>query len=537
MSVALLRRVRWPLAVLPLSLLLLLPLSLILLSVLDPDPVIWRHLLDYLLPELLGNTAYLVFGVAAGVLLLGVPLAWLVAVHEFPGRRWFNWALLLPLAMPAYVLAFTQIGLFDFTGPLQTLLRSHFPQARWFPPVRSMGGLIVVMSLAFYPYVYLLARNAFASMGRRALEAGQMLGLSRRAGFVRIALPMARPWLAGGVLLALMEALADFGTVSVFNVDVFSTAIYKAWFSLFSLPTAQQLASLLVALVLLLLWLEQRQRGRRAYVASGRAAEQPRLPLSGAAAWLACGFAALVLTLAFILPFIQLLVWSWQALAQGHAPGLFGDALRTLALGLLAAVLVVAIALWLSYARRRDGSLALRVLLRIATVGYAVPGTVLALAIFVPVAWLDNVLIGWWLPGQGVTAILKGTLLVMVLAYVARFLAVGHAAVDAAMQRISVQQEAAARSLGHAGFGLWRRLHLPLLRGGVLSGLLLVLVEVMKEMPITMMTRPFGWDTLAVRIYGLTSEGQFVQAALPSVLLLLAGLGPTLLLSRQKDET
>ncbi len=529
------RRWRWPLVALLISLLTLIPLAVIVLSSLTPDPVIWQHLLDYALPELLNNTLWLVLGVATGVLLLGVPLAWLVAVYDFPGRKHFNWALMLPLAMPAYVMAFTQVGLFDFSGPVQTLLRAHFDNTRWFPPIRSTGGLVLVMSLAFYPYVYLLARNAFSTMGRRALEVGQTLGLSRSAGFWHIALPMARPWIMGGLILALMETLADFGTVSIFNFDAFTTAIYKAWFSLFSLDTAKQLASLLVALIFVMVVLEQYARGRRAYVQAGRAAPLPRLRLAGARAWLASSYALLVLVLAFVLPFGQLLVWSWGALEQEWNEALFGYALRSVTLSMMAALMIVCVALLLSYARRRDGGALVRLLARVATLGYAVPGTVLAVGIFVPIAWLDNVLIGHFFAGQDVTAVLKGTLAVMLLAYVSRFLAVGYSAVDAAMNRITRSQEEAARNLGYSGFALLRHVHLPLLQGGLLTGVLMVFVDVMKEMPITMMTRPFGWDTLAVRIYGLTSEGVFDQAALPAVVLVLVGLIPTLLLSRQKD--
>ncbi|UTH74173.1 iron ABC transporter permease [Chromobacterium sp. IIBBL 290-4] len=524
---------RWRAAAALISLLTLIPLAVIAQGALQPDVDVWRHLAEHALPELWRNTAILLLGVGGGVLLLGVPLAWLTAVHDFPGRRLFAWALMLPLAMPAYVMAFAQLGLFEFTGPLQTALREAFGDSSWVPDIRSAAGVVTVLSLAFYPYVYLLARDAFSSMGRRALEVGQSLGLSPLAGFFRVALPMARPWIIAGLSLALMETLADFGAVAIFNYDAFTSAIYKAWFSLFSLPAAKQLASLLVLLVLALLWLEQRARGARGYGEAGRAAPLPRVKLSGAGAWLACAFCALVLSLAFILPFGLVLVWAAEQAASDLADLL--EPLRSsLLLAALAAALVPSLAMALAFAGRRDpGS---RLWTRLATLGYAVPGTVLAVGVFVPVAALDNWLLAHaagWLPA-GATAVFKGSLLVMLLAYCSRFLAVGHSAVDAAMQRIGRSQEEAAQSLGVSGWRLAWRLHLPLLRGGMATAMLMVFIDVMKEMPITLMTRPFGWDTLAVRIFNLTTEGEWQRAALPSAAIVLAGLLPVLLLSRRK---
>lgn len=519
------------------SLLTVLPLAVILAAVFKPDTAIWAHLIDYLLPELLLNTLLLVVGVGLGVLALGVPLAWLNAVYDYPGRRFFNWALMLPLAMPAYVMAFAQLGLFDYTGPVQSWLRATTGDSSWFPSLRSTPGVVAVLALSFYPYVYLLARNAFATMGRRALEVGQSLGLSRAQGFWRVALPMARPWIMGGLMLALMETLADFGTVSVFNFDAFTSAIYKSWFALFSLDTAKQLAMLLVLLVFVLLVLEQRARGRRAYTQSGRAAAMPRLALGGWRGWGAALLATLVLAVGFALPFGQLLWWAWQDRGNEFVVDLWPYIKGSLLLSAMAALLVAAVALGLSYARRRDPSRATGALARLATLGYAVPGTVLAVGFFVPVAWLDNqllALLGPWLP-EGTTALFKGTLAVMLVAYLARFLAVGYASVDAAMNRITRSQEEAARNMGVSGWRLLARLHLPLLRGGLFTALLMVFVDVMKEMPITLMTRPFGWDTLAVRIFNLTSEGQWDVAALPAIAIVAAGLLPVILLSREPE--
>jgi len=519
------------------SLITLTPLAVILSAFLDPSPDIWAHLSEFVLPRLLWNTFILMLGVSVGGLVLAVPLAWLIAMYDFPGRRFFSWALMLPLAMPAYVMAFTQIGLFDFTGPIQTWMREVWGTSAAMPPIRSTGGVILVMSLALYPYIYLLARDAFASMGRRALEAGQSLGLSRRQAFFRVALPMARPWIVGGVSLALMETLADFGTVSIFNYDAFTTAIYKAWFGLFSLSSASQLASLLVLLVFILVWYELRARGRRAYTVTGRGsiqAKRDRLPtLSGL---LATAWASVVLGLAFVIPFAQLLWWCRQAITTDLDARYIRFVWYSLLLAGLAAVAVAVVALLISYAQRRDARQRTRFAVRLATLGYAVPGTVLAVGVFIPIAWLDNVLLNVfssYLP-EGQTAIFKGTLLVMILAYIARFLAVGFQSVDAAMQRITRSQEETARVLGEAGWGLLRRLYLPLLQGGLFTALLMVFVDVMKEMPITLMTRPFGWDTLAVRVFEMTSEGEWERAALPSVAIVLVGLLPVILLAQRR---
>ncbi|VEB42249.1 2-aminoethylphosphonate transport system permease PhnU [Chromobacterium violaceum] len=345
---------RWRAPAAAASLLTLIPLAVIAMGLLEPDAEAWRHLAEYTLPELLRNTVVLLSGVGAGVLLLGVALAWLTAVHDFPGRRFFAWALMLPLAMPAYVMAFSQLGLFDFTGPFQTWLREAFGSSAWVPDIRSTPGVVMVLSLAFYPYVYLLARDAFAGMGRRALEVGQSLGLSPLAGFFKVALPMARPWIAGGLGLALMETLADFGTVAIFNFDAFTSAIYKAWFSLFSLSAAKQLASLLVLLVFVLLWLEQRARGQRGYVPAGRAAPLPRARLPGWRGWLASACCALVLLLAFALPFGQILVWAAEHAASELDADLLDSLKSSLALAAMAAALVPAIALLLVFAVRRD---------------------------------------------------------------------------------------------------------------------------------------------------------------------------------------
>lgn len=527
----------WRAAAFLVSLITLIPLLVVLASFLSPQPEIWSHLVQHVLPDLLTNTFWLLLGVALGTGVLGTTLAWLTTVCEFPGRRFFSWALVLPLAIPAYVTAFVSIGLLDFTGPVQTLLRSWIGTSFWFPPIRSRGGVILVMTLALYPYVYLLARNAFLTQGKRALEVGQSLGLSRSQSFVKIALPMARPWIVGGTLLALMEALADFGTVAVFNYDAFTTAIYKAWFGLFSLSAASQLASLLVLLVLLLALGEQLWRGDKRYHVAGTS-QHSRYTLGPRLRWVACLYASTVLIVAFVVPVGQLVLWSLQVFAADFDTRYPSFVWHSVLLSGMAALLVALAAGVLAYALRLYRDWPTLFFARLSTLGYAIPGTVLAVGIFIPVAWLDRQLLAilppWINPTGG--ALLRGTLAVMLLAYVARFLAPGFNALDSAMQRITRSQEEAARSLGLSGPRLFLRVYFPLLRGGFVSATLLAFVDVMKEMPITLMTRPFGWDTLSVRIFEMTSEGQWERAALPAVALVLVGLIPVFLLTRQSER-
>ncbi len=527
----------WRTATLLIALLVIIPLSVVFLSWHEPAVEIWQHIRETLLFDLLRNTFWLVTGVATGSILLGVSLAWLTAVCEFPGRRFFTWALLLPLAMPAYVLAFVSLGLFDYAGPVQTWLRAWFGSSSWFPDVRATGGVVTILTLSLYPYVYLLSRNAFQTQGKRLLEAAESLGCGPWRAFFLVVLPMARPWIAGGALLVIMEALADFGAVSIFNYDTFTTAIYKAWFGFFSLPAAAQLASCLVLLVFFIIVAEQRMRSRMRFSEGRQSAKSERIPLKGWQRWLAFGYAFTVLGLAFLLPLLQLLRWSLNIFHVEFTGRYLALLWHSLFLGLSAALLICACALLLAYTARRHADAPTRALVRIANLGYALPGTVLAVGIFIPVAALDNAVIDTARRiGIETGQIFQGTLLVMLIAYLVRFMAAGFKTIDGAMHRVTPSIDEAARLAGLRGLKLLGRVHLPILRSGLLTAFTLVFVDVMKEMPITLMTRPFGWDTLAVKIFELTSEGEWERAALPAVTLLLTGLVPIILLMRRSDN-
>lgn len=491
---------------------------------------IWQHLLETKLDRLALNTLVLLLGVASGVGVLGVALAALVSFCEFPLRRAIEWLLLLPMAIPGYVMAFVFLGIFSFAGPLQTSLRQWFGTQYWFPDVQSPLMVILVFTLVLYPYVYLLARAAFLSQGRNLIDAARTLGLSAPQAFFRVALPVARPAIAGGIALVLMETLADFGAVSVFNYDTFTTAIYNAWSGLFNLAVAAQLATLLLLFVVVTQVLEKYSRQGARFVRDERSRDVQRFHLRGLRAVVATLACLLVVAVAFLMPLAQLLVWVVAAGASEYDrryPEFLG---HTLGLAALTAALAVALALLLSLLQRLRGSAFVRRLqqsaVRISTLGYAVPGSVLAVGILLILTLIDRRL--------GLS--LVGTVLALILAYLTRFLAVAQTPVDAAMERIRPSLQEAARTLGVGGSALIRRLHVPLLWPSLLTAGLMVFVDVMKEMPATLILRPFGWDTLAVRVYQMTAEGQWQRAALPAVTLLLAGLVPVILLLRQSGK-
>lgn len=514
------------------------PILIVTLAWLTPAGDVWRHLVHTVLGELLRHTAVLMFGVGLGVFVLGAGLAWLVAMCEFPGRRVFDWALMLPLAVPAYVLAFVAVALLDFSGPVQGALRVVFGSSAWFPPIRSAGGVIGVMVLAFYPYVYMLARAAFLAQGRRMLETGRVYGLTPWAAFVRVALPMARPALAAGVALALMEALADFGAVTVFNYDTFTTAIYKAWQGLFSLSAAAQLASLLLLFVALALIGERKWRGRARYHVALRQERVERYRLAGSRAWLATAACGIVLLLAFVIPVGQLLRWVWSAARTDLDARYLRFFFNTVFLGAAAAATTTLCALLLAYTYRLKPDRWVAGAVRFATLGYALPGSVLAVGIMLSFVWLDRQLAQALHAGLGITAgpLLIGTLTALLLAYGVRFMAVAYGPIDSSFERIKPSLWQAARSLGASNREILWRVSIPLLRSGLLSAGLLVFVEVMKEMPATLLLRPFGWDTLATRVFEMTSEGQWERAALPAVTLVAAGLIPVVMLVRRSTS-
>jgi len=518
----------WTVGVTLVAAALAMPIVAVLSSLARPRLEVWDHLWRTQLGELITNTLLLLVGVGAGTLVIGTALAWLVVGFRFPGRGVFEWALMLPLAVPAYVIGFAFLGLFDYAGPVQSALRRGLGEWARLPELRSYAGIVAVMTLVFYPYVYLLARAAFREQGAATLETARSLGHTPLRAFLEVMLPMARPSLVAGVSLAMMEALADFGTVATFGYRTLTEAIYRVWLGMFERDAAIQLASLLLLFAALLLALERALRGRARFVQSHR--RGPGIipvPLGGwraGAATLAC---ALVLGAAFVLPVVQLLVWAREAVVAGRLP--FARLLaNTLVLASLAAVITGVLALVLVYAARLHPSTTVSAVTRFVSMGYALPGSVIAVGVLGPVAVLDHLLVGGleYLLGRPLGLVLTGSIAVLVFAYVVRFLAVSYQTLDASLAKIPSSFDDAARSLGMSVLGTLRRVHLPLVRGGLLTALILVFVETMKEMPATLLLRPFGFDTLAIGVWELTSESLWADAAVPALAIVAAGLLP-----------
>lgn len=526
----------WPVAAGAVALLVATPILIVVSSIATPSLEVWKHLWETQLTELIWNTLILIAGVGLGVAVLGTGLAWLVTMYRFPGRAAFEWLLILPLAMPAYVIGFVFLAIFDYAGPVQSWLRHAFGPGIWFPDVASSGGVVLVMTLVLYPYVYLLARAAFLEQSEATLEAAHALGVSRRKLFWKVALPLARPSIVAGLALALMEALADFGTVAIYGFDTFTVAIYRVWFGLFDRGAATELASLLLLFTLTLYLLERSLRGRaRFYQTDGKARPATPKKLTGWKAWTASGMAGLVVGVAFLLPVAQLILWSMTAFGGPDYDSRYpAYMLNTLTLGVITAAVAVAAAVVVGYGLRLSRSRLVAAFGRIASMGYALPGSVIAVGVLVPLAFVDHsldaLLLAFW--GTGTGLILTGSMVGLVFAYLVRFLAVSCQTVEASLLKITPSMDMAGRSLGVSQGGVLWRIHLPLIRGGLCTAAILVFVDVIKEMPATLLLRPFGYETLALRVWELTSESLWQAAALPALTIVAVGILPVLILAR-----
>jgi iron(III) transport system permease protein len=527
-----------PVLPLLLALLVVLPVLVVASSILTPDREIWLHLAGTLLPELTRNTLLLLVGVGVGTLLLGVSLAWLVTAYHFPGRRVLEWLLVLPMAVPTYVQGFVYMATFDFAGPVQAALRPFFRNMAWFPEIRSGAGVILVMTLVLYPYVYLLARAGFREQSGVLLEAARVMGHSPAAVFLRVILPLARPSIAAGAALAVMEALADFATVRFFNFPTLSDGVIRVWYGMMNLRAASELAGLLALVALVILLLEHALRGRtRYYQAGGKALGIVPVTLPGKQGWLASAACLLVVAVAFCLPVGQLLSWTMKELPNQPAGTLnvYAQLSRnSIVLSVLGALFATVTALLLASGIRLASSRAAFILAKLATSGYAMPGAVIAVGIIVPLSAIDHALndfLAAW-RGSGVGLLLTGSMVGLVYAYVVRFLSVSYSSVDSSLEKITPNVTAAARLLGAGPWRLLWRIHFPLVAPGMLAGAILVFVDVMKELPITMMLRPFGHDTLAVWVWQMAAESVWGGASLPALVIVLAGLVPVFFLMR-----
>jgi iron(III) transport system permease protein len=514
---------------------LALPIVSVVMSFFSGAGDTWTHLAATALPRYVVNTALLLVLVALGVVSMGVVSAWLVTAYRFPGRDVLEWALLLPLAMPAYVMAYAYTDWLQFTGPVQSGLRALIGwQAReyWFPEVRSLPGAAAMLSFALYPYVYLVARTAFHDLSRSAVEAGRLAGYGALGAFFRVAVPLARPAIVAGSALALMETLADFGTVSYFGVEVFTTGIFKAWLSMGDSVAAAQLSTCLLGFVVLLLVLERINRGRAAYHGAAPRRAPPQR-LRGGAAGLALLACAAPVLFGFALP-----AWLLASLAFGEtisAARLAALAANSFSIAALTALIAVAAALVLAYAARLTRSPLVAAANRVAGLGYAVPGAVIAVGVLVPLGRLDNALAGWLEDGLGLRPglLLTGTIAALVYAYLVRLAAVSLQTTDAGLAKITPSMDDAARSLGARPAATLVRVHVPLLAPSLATAALLVFVDVLKELPATLALRPFNFDTLAVEAYNLAKDERLAEAALPSLAIVAAGLLPVIYVSKR----
>ena len=527
----------WSAVAIVVALTLALPILVIFGHVFIPAGEVWTHLRETVLADYVVNSLALLIGVGIGVLVIGVPVAWLVSVCEFPGRSIFQWALMLPLAMPAYIIAYTYTGMLDFSGPVQSLIRELTGLGYgeyYFPEIRSLGGAMAMLTLVLYPYVYLLSRAAFLEQSVCVLEVSRTLGAGPFGGFRRVALPLARPAIIAGLTLALMEVLADYGTVAYFGIATFTTGIFRTWYGLADPAAAAQLAAVLLSFVFVLILLERWSRMRaRFHHTSSRYSNLPRYQLRGWKATAAVTACLLPILFGFMIPAVQLTIWAAQTTGHWVNPAFAQLVFNTFYLAALAAVIAVALALVLAYARRMQGGFITGLAVRVAGLGYAVPGTVIAIGVMLPFAWFDNALDAFMRAQFGISTglLLSGTLAALLFAYAVRFLAVSLQTVESGLGKIKPSMDDAARSLGMRPLGTLTRVHLPIMRGTLLTALLLVFVDVLKELPATLILRPFDFNTLAVRAFELAGDERLAESSSAALAIVLVGLLPVILLS------
>lgn len=528
----------WAVATVGVALLPAIPVLVIFAHLVQPAGPAWAHLRETVLGEYLRNSLLLAAGVGTGTLFIGVSTAWLTSMCAFPGRRVFEWALLLPLAMPAYIIAYTYTGMLDFAGPVQSALRAWFDWGYgdyWFPQIRSLPGAIAMLTLVLYPYVYLLTRAAFLEQSVGVLEVSRTLRRGPWGSFWGVALPLARPAVVAGVSLALMETLADYGTVQYFGVSTFTTGIFRTWFGLGDPASAAQLSGMLLGFIFVLVVLERWSRRRARYHhTTGRYDRLPRVRLRGTAAVAAVAACGLPLVLGFLLPAGQLAVWMGQTAGRTVDGPFLVLVWHSLSLATTAALLALVLALVLAYGKRLRPSLGKETAVRVAGMGYAVPGTVIAIGVVLPFAWLDHRVDAGMQAVFGVSTglLLSGTLFALVFAYLVRFLAVSLQTVEAGLGTIRPSMDEAARSLGHRPGSVLARVHIPVMWGSLLTAVLLVFVDVLKELPATLILRPFDFNTLAVRAYELASDERLADSSAAALTIVAAGIVPIILLSR-----
>ncbi|MFT6989879.1 MAG: iron(III) transport system permease protein [Paraglaciecola sp.] len=518
------------------------PIALVFVSIFFPQTEIWQHLYSTVLSDYILNSLALAFGVGALVIMIGTVLAWYIARYEFTGRKQLQWMILLPMAMPAYIIAYTYTGLLDFAGPIQTLLRDTFHWQYgdyYFPDIRSLPGAIIMLSLVLYPYVYMLARTAFSEQPASLEEVSRSLGVSQRKHFFKVVLPLARPAILMGAALAMMEAFADYGTVQYFGLSTFTTGIFRTWFGLGNGIAAAQLAAMLTSFVVLLLILEYLSRRKIRYYFQGQRAQQVnRQKLSGSKAFWVPFLCVIPVFFGFILPVLQLLNWASNTYSEQLTSEFWLLLWNSFYLAAIAAITAVTLALLFAYGKRLNPIKPIKSLVAMVNLGYAVPGTVIAIGAMISLSWLDikiNMLTESWFD-ISVGLVFSGSLFALILVYSSRFLAVAMHNIDTGLARVKPSMDDAARSLGHKPLQILRTIHVPLMKTSVLSALLLVFVDVLKELPATLILRPFNFNTLAVRAFELASDERLMDAAFPALAIVSVGILPVILLTMLMDK-
>jgi iron(III) transport system permease protein len=522
---------------------ILLPIVTVLSRVFVSSDGIWGQIAATVLPLYVQNSLIMVAGVLTIATIIGVTTGWLVAAYDFPGRRVFEWALMLPMAMPAYVIAYVYFDRLSYWGPVQTWLREMFGWGRgdyWFPQMASLPGAIMLMALVLYPYVYLLSRAAFLGQSQDMMDSARALGHSRARAFRRVALPMAWPAIAAGAAFVAMETLAEYGAMVHLGVQTMTTGIFRTWFGRGSPVAASQLAALLVCFVATAFLIERVIRGNRRFDTNrgGRSRALKRMPLARGQATLAAAICAVPVLLGFLLPAGELLRLSIIAGDPFWGPRFFAFIRNSVTLAGMAALILICLAIFLSYARRQQGGMAISAAMQAASMGYAMPGAVIAVGVLVPLGYFDNTVDSFMRANFGISTglLLSGTIVALLFAYVVRYLAVALKTVDTAFQRIPPSMDDAARNLGEGPSGVLLRVHVPLLRRGVLAAAIFVFADVMKELPATIILRPFNFDTLAIRTFRLAQDGRLEEASTSALLIVAVGILPVIILSRAMNR-
>jgi len=535
---------RWMISAFLTTAIVALPVLSVLFLALFPEENIWPHLLDTTLPRYLTTTLKLMLGVGILTLVIGLATAWAVTMCEFPGRKFFEWALLLPFAIPAYVIAYVYTSLLDYAGPVQSALRDWLGWANatdyWFPQIRTLEGAILMISLVLYPYVYLLARAAFMEQSPSLFSVSRSLGHSPLSTFFRVVLPIARPAIAVGLSLVLMETLNDFGTVDFFAVQTLTRGLFDTWMNLGNLGGAAQIATTMLIFVVILVTLERYSRRRQQqYAARDNRDPIHRFTMSFPRQLVCVATCAVPLIFGFLIPAATLGYYAWDYFDESWTPDFIENTFNSLFLSSAAALTTLLIGVTLAYSRRLHDTRGMQILMRLSSLGYAMPGAVLAVGVIVPLAgfdnWLDSLMRDYF--GFSTGLLLSGSAFALVFAYTVRFLAVSAGSVESALQKITPSMDMASRSLGHPPGSTLLKVHLPMLRGTLVTAALVVFVDCMKELPATLILRPFNYETLATYVYQFASDEMLQHSALPALIIVLAGIIPILLMNRSISKS